>query len=176
LTESDAIAGALWSSGLPIVAVVMETGRTAHWLYHELARRGVPTVCVAARQAHALLSQMHDKTDADDAAMLADLARTGFYRKGIVKSRTAQERRTLLRAREVAIETRMNIENTIRGLVANWRGVPQASPHLLTAHHGCRGARPDAVRHHHAVAPHPYRGATAGRAAIESRPTAYARG
>lgn len=66
---------------------------------------------------------MHNKTDANDAAMLADLARTGFYRKVIVKSQTAQERRALLRAREVAIKTRMNVENTIRGLLARSRVV-----------------------------------------------------
>lgn len=71
-TDPDAIAGALFASRLPIVTVVMETGRMANWLYHELARRGVPIVCVDARQAHAVLSQMHNKTDANDAAMLAD--------------------------------------------------------------------------------------------------------
>lgn len=120
LTDPDAIAGALSASGLPIVTVVMETGRMANWLYHELARRSVPIVCIDARQAHAVLSQMHNKTDANDAAMLADLARTGFYRKVMVKSQTAQERRALLRAREVAIKTRMNVENTIRGLLASF--------------------------------------------------------
>ncbi|MFC4595082.1 IS110 family transposase [Sphingobium tyrosinilyticum] len=119
-TDPDAIAGALSASGLPIITVVMETGRMANWLYHELARRGVPIVCVDARQADAVLSQMHNKTDANDAAILADLARTGFYRKVIVTSQTAQERRALLRAREVAIKTRMNVENMIRGLLANF--------------------------------------------------------
>ncbi|MCA0939883.1 transposase [Salipiger pacificus] len=49
-----------------------------------------------ARQAHAVLGQMHTKSDANDAAMLADLARTSFYRKVEVKSRHAQERRALL--------------------------------------------------------------------------------
>src|SRR5690606_12092134 len=81
---------------------------------------GIPIVCVDARQAHAVLSQMHNKTDANDAAMLADLARTGFYRQIVVKSPPAQERRALLRAREVAIKSRMNVENTIRGLLASF--------------------------------------------------------
>lgn len=77
-TDADAITDALSASGLPIVTVVMETGRMANWLYHELARRGVPIVCVDARQAHAVLSQMHNKTDANDAAMLADLPVPAF--------------------------------------------------------------------------------------------------
>ena len=77
-------------------------------------------VCIDARQAHAVLSQMHNKTDANDAAMLAELARTGFYRKVEVKSRIAQERRALLKAREVALKSRVNVENTIRGLLASF--------------------------------------------------------
>ncbi len=100
--------------------VVLETGRMANWLYTELSDRGLPMVCIDARQAHAVLSQMHNKTDADDAAMLAELARTGFYRKVEVKSRIAQERRALLKAREVALKSRMNVENTIRGLLASF--------------------------------------------------------
>lgn len=63
---------------------------------------------------------MHNKTDENDAAMLSEQARTGFYKKIEVKSRLAQERRALLRAREVAIKMRMNTENTIRGLLASF--------------------------------------------------------
>ena len=119
-TDPDVIAAALVQTNLPICCVVMETGRMANWLYHELANREVPIVCIDARRAHAVLSQMHNKTDANDAAMLAELARTGFYRRVVVKSRLAQERRALLRARDVAVKTRMNIENTIRGLLASF--------------------------------------------------------
>lgn len=52
--------------------------------------------------------------------MLSELARTGFYKKIEVKSRLAQERRALLRAREVAIKMRVNAETTIRGLLASF--------------------------------------------------------
>ena len=102
-TDPDAIATALLRTNLPICRVVMETGRMANWLYHELANREVPIVCIDARQAHPVLSQMHNKTDANNAAMSAELARTGFYRRVVVKSRGAQERRAPLRARDVAV-------------------------------------------------------------------------
>ncbi|MFK7874331.1 MAG: transposase [Paracoccaceae bacterium] len=63
---------------------------------------------------------IYPPNDENDAAMLAERARTGFYKKIEVKSRLAQERRALLRAREVAIKIRMNSENTIRGLLASF--------------------------------------------------------
>ena len=119
-TDPDAICQSLNRCDADIQCVVVETGRMANWLYSELSQRGLPMVCIDARQAHAVLSQMHNKTDENDAAMLAELARTGFYKRIEVKGRIAQERRALLRAREVAIKTRMNVENTIRGLLAGF--------------------------------------------------------
>lgn len=119
-TRPDAICATLDGLEHGLVRVILETGRMANWLHDELASRGMPVVCVDARQAHAVLGQMHNKTDANDAAMLAELARTGFYRKVAVKSRQAQERRALLAARDAAIGARRNAENTIRGLLASF--------------------------------------------------------
>ena len=97
-TDPDIIHRALVGDLQHIRCVVLETGRMANWLCNELSQRGLPVVCIDARQAHAVLSQMHNKTDENDAAMLAELARTGFYKRIEVKSRVAQERRALLRA------------------------------------------------------------------------------
>lgn len=119
-TDPDAIERSLNRVPGRIDCVVLETGRMANWLYQELHDRSLPVVCIDAQQAHAVLSQMHNKTDKNDAAMLAELARTGFFKRIDVKSRAAQERRALLRAREVAIKSRMNVENTIRGLLASF--------------------------------------------------------
>ncbi len=63
---------------------------------------------------------MHNKTDVNDAARLAELARTGFYRKVEVKSWIAQERLALLKTREVVLKSRVNVENTIRSLSASF--------------------------------------------------------
>lgn len=120
VTDPNVIFGALSKHMGSIQCVVLETGRMANWLYNELSDRGLPVVCIDARQAHAVLSQMHNKTDDNDAAMLAELARTGFYKKVEVKSRVAQERRALLKAREIALKARVNVENTIRGLLASF--------------------------------------------------------
>lgn len=116
-TDPDAIFAALGRSSERLGQVSLETGRMSNWLHGELEARGLPVACIDARQAHAVLGQMHNKTDA---AMLADLARTGLYRQVMVKSREAQERRALLSAREAAISARTNVENAIRGLLASF--------------------------------------------------------
>lgn len=48
VTDPDAITEVLTRTGIHIACVVMETGRMANWLYHELEQRGVPIVCVDA--------------------------------------------------------------------------------------------------------------------------------
>jgi hypothetical protein len=54
---------------------------------------------------------MLDKTDA---AMLAELARAGFYRAVRVKSEAAQGIRALLKARDLVLRQRMDLDNASR--------------------------------------------------------------
>ncbi len=61
----------------------------------------------------------HNKTDAGDAELLAEIARTGFCRAVAVKSEAAQEVRILLKARAHLVRQRRDTENAIRGLLGS---------------------------------------------------------
>ena len=99
--------------------IVMETGTLSHWLVRELRARGMPVELIDARQAHAVMKLQHNKTDAGDAELLAEIARTGFCRPVAVKSEDAQGDRILLKARAHLVGQRRDMENTIRGLLAS---------------------------------------------------------
>ncbi len=99
--------------------IVMETGTLSGWLSRELGKLGIAVDVIDARQAHAVMRLQHNKTDANDASLLADIARTGFCRPVAVKSEAAQERRILLKARAHLVGVRRDTENTIRGLLAS---------------------------------------------------------
>ena len=60
--------------------IVMETGTLSGWLARELAKLGITVDVIDARQAHAVMRLQHNKTDANDAELLAEIARTGFCR------------------------------------------------------------------------------------------------
>src|SRR3546814_19031722 len=84
-----------------------------------LRELGVPVVCIDARQAHQSLKAMKaNKTDPHDAAGLAQLARTGFYKEVHVKSPAAHGVRSVITARSHLVEARVRLDNTIRGLCA----------------------------------------------------------
>ncbi len=99
--------------------IVVETGTLSGWLARELAKLGIAVDVIDARQAHAVMRLQHNKTDANDAELVAEIARTGFRRPVTVKSETAQQDRVLLKARAHLVGVRRDTENTIRGLLAS---------------------------------------------------------
>lgn len=114
------IAAALERHG-PVERAVIETGRTTPSIALGLREQGVAIVCIDARQAHQSLKAMKaNKTDPHDAAGLAQLARTGFYKEVHVKSPVAHGVRAVITARGHLVEARVRLDNTIRGLCATF--------------------------------------------------------
>lgn len=112
----DAIAEALSGVG-QLERCVIETGRMSSAICLGLRQLGVNVVCIDAWQAHQSLKAIRaNKTDPHDAAGLAQLARTGFYKEVYVKSALSQGVRSAITARARLVETRVQLDNTIRGL------------------------------------------------------------
>jgi transposase len=100
--------------------IVHESGPLSIWLTRELARCGAPVVCIDARAAHKALSARMNKSDRADAEALAQLARTGWYRKVYIKSEASDRLRLLLGARERLIRVRQDIEAQARGVLKTY--------------------------------------------------------
>ncbi|NLR73446.1 IS110 family transposase [Novosphingobium sp. ERN07] len=98
----------------PIERAVIETGRMSPAICLGLRELGIPVVCIDARQAHQSLKAMKaNKTDPHDAAGLAQLARTGFYKEVHVKSPAAHGAPSVITARSHLVEARVRLDNTI---------------------------------------------------------------
>ena len=69
--------------------IVLETGTLSNWLARGLRSHGLPVDIIDARQAHAVMKLQHNKTDANDARLLADIARTGFCHPVSISSEEA---------------------------------------------------------------------------------------
>lgn len=97
--------------------VVFETGPLSVWFYHALIAEGLPAICIDARHAKAALDMAANKTDANDADGLSQLAEVGFYREVRVKGFDSMLSRALVAARTKLIRTSIEISNQIRGLM-----------------------------------------------------------
>jgi len=69
-----------------VARVVLETGPLSTFLYHGLAERDVPAICICARHAKGALSARVNKSDVHDAEGLAQLARTGWFKQVHIKA------------------------------------------------------------------------------------------
>ncbi|USQ74213.1 IS110 family transposase (plasmid) [Roseomonas mucosa] len=103
------------------------TGSLSVWLHGELRARGLPIICIDARHAKAALSMRINKTDRNDAAGLAQIMRTGWYREAHVKSGPSHLARALLASRALLVGMRGDIANQIRGLLKTF-GVIMGKP------------------------------------------------
>ena len=93
------------------------------WFYHALTAEGLPAICIDARHAQKALDMASNKTDANDADMLAQLAEVGFYREVRVKGFDSLLGRTLLAARTRLVRMSVELSNQIRGIMKTFARV-----------------------------------------------------
>lgn len=117
INDSAAVVSALSRHAPHLARCVLETGSCGIHLYRGLEAASVPIVCICARHAKGVLKCKVNKSDANDAEGLAQLARTGWYREVYVKSADAHVIRAHLLARQQINKARRNFENQIRALL-----------------------------------------------------------
>ena len=100
--------------------IVMETGTMSGWLTRGLRAKGLRVECIDAVRAHAVMKLKRNKTDANDADLLAELARTGFFEAVTVKSLPAHH----------VQQTGGRAPLTQGPYATNWHGL---RPHLVSA-------------------------------------------
>ena len=124
--------------------IVLETGTLSNWLARGLHAYGLPVDVIDARQAHAVMKLQHNKTDANDAILLAEIARTGFCHPVSVNSEDAQKHRMLIKARRHLVCQRRDTQNAIRGfLCALGIRFPKGSGKLANRVQAALAERPD---------------------------------
>jgi transposase len=84
-SEPEALGAALRATGLSLERIGLEACSLAAWLHDGLRDAGLPAICIETRQANAAMRTMPNKTDRNDARMLAQIMRTGWFRQVHVK-------------------------------------------------------------------------------------------
>jgi transposase len=100
-----------------LIRVVLETGPLSTFLYHGMVERDIPVECICARHAKGVLAARVNKSDVHDAEGLAQLARTGWFKRVHMKASATHIDRAALRIRAQLITTRVAMGNQLRGLL-----------------------------------------------------------
>jgi transposase len=118
-SDPEAIAAFVKSKAPGTVRIGLETGPTATWLWTELKRLGLPVICIDARHAKAVLKMQINKSDRNDAAGIARIMQTGWFKEVRVKDLDSHSVRALLASRALLVKIKRDLENQIRGLLKN---------------------------------------------------------
>jgi len=118
-SDPDAIGAFVRSNAPGVVRIGLETGPTATWLWTELKRLGLPVICIDARHAKAVLKMQINKSDRNDAAGIARIMQTGWFKEVRVKDIDSHSVRALLASRALLVKIKRDLENQIRGLLKN---------------------------------------------------------
>jgi transposase len=121
VVDSDpaAIAAFVKSKASDVVRIGLETGPTSTWLWTELKRLGLPVICIDARHAKAVLKMQINKSDRNDAAGIARIMQTGWFREVRVKDLDSHALKALLASRALLVKIKRDLENQVRGLLKN---------------------------------------------------------
>jgi transposase len=116
-SDPEAIAVFVRSNAPGAVRIGLETGPTSTWLWTELKRLGLPVICIDARHAKAVLKMQINKSDRNDAAGIARIMQTGWFKEVRVKDLDSHSVRALLASRALLVKIKRDLENQIRGLL-----------------------------------------------------------
>lgn len=90
-TDPKVISSTLKATGIVLEKCAMESGSLSHWLGKALHLESIPVICVDARKMSRVLSININKTDKNDARLIAEALRCGFYSEVSAKSQEHAE-------------------------------------------------------------------------------------
>jgi transposase len=118
-SDPEAIVAFVRSKAPDVVRIGLETGPTSTWLWTELKRFGLPVICIDARHAKAVLKMQINKSDRNDAAGIARIMQTGWFKEVRVKNLDSHALKALLTSRALLVKIKRDLENQVRGLLKN---------------------------------------------------------
>ena len=118
-SDPEAIAEFVRSKAPGAVRIGIETGPTVTWLWTELKRMNLPVICIDARHAKAVLKMQINKSDRNDAAGIARIMQTGWFKEVRVKDLDSHAVKALLVSRALLVKIKRDLENQVRGLLKN---------------------------------------------------------
>lgn len=116
-SEPEALIAWFGALGLALERIGLEAGPLSQWLYAALRDAGLAVELLETRHVRDAFKAMPVKSDRNDARGIAQLMRLGWFRPVHCKSMAAQETRALLTARKLVQAKRLDIENSLRGIL-----------------------------------------------------------
>jgi transposase len=116
-TDPDIIAKTLNDSGLVLEKIGLESGCLSFWLLDGLKQLGLAATCIESKQMATIIALKVNKTDRNDARLIANAMRCNLYKEVYHKTKESIEIGLQMGTRRTLVNTRTTLKNSIRGFV-----------------------------------------------------------
>jgi transposase len=116
-TNPEILAKTLNDSGFALEKIGIESGCLSFWLIDELNKLGLTAICIDSKQMAKILSLKINKTDKNDARLIADAMRCNLYKEVHHKTKESIAIGIQMGARRTLVDIRTKLKNSIRGFL-----------------------------------------------------------
>ncbi len=116
-TDPTILNKTIHDSGFVCEKIGIESGCISFWLIEELKKLALPAICIESRQMAAIIALKVNKTDRNDARLIANAMRCNLYKEVFHKTKESIEIGLQMGARRVLVDTRTKLKNSIRGFL-----------------------------------------------------------
>lgn len=116
-TEPEDIAKTLNDSGVKLEKIGLESGCLSFWLMDELKQLGFSAICIESKQMATIIALKVNKTDKNDARLIAEVMRCNLYKEVYHKTKESIEIGLQMGARRTLVDVRTKLKNSIRGYI-----------------------------------------------------------
>lgn len=116
-TDPEIIAKILNDSGLALKKIGLESGCLSFWLLDELKQLGLAAICIESKQMATIIALKVNKTDRNDARLIANAMRCNLYKEVYHKTKDSVEVGLQMGTRRTLVNIRTMLKNSIRGFI-----------------------------------------------------------
>jgi transposase len=114
-TDPAEIAQTLKDTKLTLAKTGLESGCLSFWLIEELASHNIIATCIESKQMATLIALKVNKTDKNDARLIANAMRCNLYKEVYHKTKESIEIGLQMGTRRTLVNIRTQLKNSIRG-------------------------------------------------------------
>lgn len=114
-TDAESIFKQLTTSNYKIEKIGLEAGCISFWLIDELKKFNIHAICIETREMATIIALKVNKTDRNDARLIANAMRCNLYKEVYHKTKNAIDVGIQMGVRRTLINVRTTLKNSIRG-------------------------------------------------------------
>lgn len=116
-TDGEAIAKTLVKSNYIPEKIGLESGCISFWLIEDLKKLGIRATCIESKQMATIIALKVNKTDRNDARLIADSMRCNLYKEVHQKAKESIEIGLQMGTRRTLVDIRTKLKNSTRGFL-----------------------------------------------------------